>query len=811
MTVKQNIKMFLNDLSINDKVEVLKELYKNISELGIEGDTELAHINTFEANLLRKCGGSGTLNPNTGLPQYSKGGGGGTPQATFQNTNQFSRIPDEVAPFASDVLTEAQDYYRMIMNQGYDPYTGAVTAPQTAEQTEAQAGLSALGRGAQGTALQQESLDLQRQQGEKFTPEVAQEYMSPYQRAVTDIEKRKATEDFDRNIMPRFEKQAVDAGGMSGLGSRAGVQAGILGEGLQTRLGDIEAKGLQSSFLNAQAQFQNQKAREAGQATQTAALGPAMFSQGLAQQGALQTVGEQKQTLGQKGLDEQYFKFLEQKAFPEEQLAKYSGFVYGNPLLSQRNVTTTQQGGGGGAQAPSSGSALLGTGLAAAGAFKQIAPQTFGSIGNTFRGALGFGKTGGGLSDIVYRAENGQTSPDDELDTRSPARAFLDRQLESLEKQKLKFAEETREGKAVSPFKQIGAYFSGDDPQAAQRISDARAALMAKRENEEGVTKPAERKRSETEPVLPPGAGSGGVDEGAYADASGNIIVDRIKEVQLAAQKAAAEKAAKAEKLARLDLGTVEGIEASAQENTRILNAAADMNKAIRTNARGEIDKTGMILQALANSLLKSIPGDPRDPASTRGTFLLRIADGLQDGSISINEAEAEMKKLERADAEAEIKDKERVTKVKVGETKLLGELPAKLRALAVARAKQAGVKAKRLSDIAKNDSIRFKNYIDGLANLEKEGVGTEWSKGVVGKAVASMRNFSNPVAKVIADEIDDLGDSAKKEFAFQTLQTMLTTKYSMEEAAIIVAKEFNKNKRLDTNWFGGGGRELKQ
>ena len=811
MTVKQDIKMFLNDLSINDKIEVLKELYKNISELGIEGDTELAHINTFEANLLRKCGGSGTLNPNTGLPQYSKGGGGGTPQATFQNTNQFSRIPDEVAPFASDVLTEAQDYYRMIMNQGYDPYTGAVTAPQTAEQTEAQAGLSALGRGAQGTALQQESLDLQRQQGEKFTPEVAQEYMSPYQRAVTDIEKRKATEDFDRNIMPRFEKQAVDAGGMSGLGSRAGVQAGILGEGLQTRLGDIEAKGLQSSFLNAQAQFQNQKAREAGQATQTAALGPAMFSQGLAQQGALQTVGEQKQTLGQKGLDEQYFKFLEQKAFPEEQLAKYSGFVYGNPLLSQRNVTTTQQAGGGGAQAPSSGSALLGTGLAAAGAFKQIAPQTFGSIGNTFRGALGFGKTGGGLSDIVYRAENGQTSPDDELDTRSPARAFLDRQLESLEKQKLKFAEETREGKAVSPFKQIGAYFSGDDPQAAQRISDARAALMAKRENEERVTKPAERKRSETEPVLPPGAGSGGVDEGAYADASGNIIVDRIKEVQLAAQKAAAEKAAKAEKLARLDLGTVEGIEASAQENTRILNAAADMNKAIRTNARGEIDKTGMILQALANSLLKSIPGDPRDPASTRGTFLLRIADGLQDGSISINEAEAEMKKLERADAEAEIKDKERVTKVKVGETKLLGELPAKLRALAVARAKQAGVKAKRLSDIAKNDSIRFKNYIDGLANLEKEGVGTEWSKGVVGKAVASMRNFSNPVAKVIADEIDDLGDSAKKEFAFQTLQTMLTTKYSMEEAAIIVAKEFNKNKRLDTNWFGGGGRELKQ
>ena len=774
MTVKQNIKMFLNDLSINDKIEVLKELYKDIAELGVEGDTELAHINTFEANLLRKCGGSGTLNPNTGLPQYSKGGGGGTPQATFQNTNQFSRIPDEVAPFASDVLTEAQDYYRMIMNQGYDPYTGAVTAPQTAEQTEAQAGLSALGRGAQGTALQQESLDLQRQQGEKFTPEVAQEYMSPYQRAVTDIEKRKATEDFDRNIMPRFEKQAVDAGGMSGLGSRAGVQAGILGEGLQTRLGDIEAKGLQSSFLNAQQQFQNQKQRENLQSGNIANLGPAMFSQGVAQQGALQTVGEQKQTLGQKGLDEQYFKFLEQKAFPEEQLAKYSGFVYGNPLLSQRNVTTTQQAGGGGAQAPSSGSALLGTGLAAAGAFKQIAPQTFGSIGNTFRGALGFGKTGGGLSDIVYRAENGQTSPDDELDTRTPARAFLDRQLESLEKQKLKFAEETREGKAVSPFKQIGAYFSGDDPQAAQRISDARAALMAKRENEEGVTKPAERKRSETEPVLPPGAGSGGVDEGAYADASGNIIVDRIKEVQLAAQKAAAEKAAKAEKLARLDLGTVEGIEASAVEQSRILTAAADMNKRIRTNARGEIDRTGMILQALSNSLLKSVSGDPRDPASTRGSMLLRIADGLNDGTVSINEAEAAMKKLERVDAELEIKDLEKVTKIEQGKTASLGSLPAKLRALAIKQAAARGLSRKQASERIKNEAVAYKNAMEALVKIQADGGEVMVNSAYVAAQAALAGAGEGTKAEAIKNFVNNLGSDERKTLVTRAYQKQI-------------------------------------
>ena len=128
-----------------------------------------------------------------------------------------------------------------------------------------------------------------------------------------------------------------------------------------------------------------------------------MFSQGLAQQGALQTVGEQKQTLAQKALDEQYYKYLEQKAFPEEQLAKYSGFVYGNPLLSQRDVTSTAQGGRNFNQ-PSSGAQLLGTGLAAANTFRQIAPQTFGS----FTSAINPFKGGGGLSDIIYRDNGGQ-------------------------------------------------------------------------------------------------------------------------------------------------------------------------------------------------------------------------------------------------------------------------------------------------------------------------------------------------------------------------------------------------------------------
>ena len=59
-------------MSMNDKVALLKELYHEIAGKGQDGDTMLAHINPQEALLLKAHGGSGTINPNTGLPEYKK-------------------------------------------------------------------------------------------------------------------------------------------------------------------------------------------------------------------------------------------------------------------------------------------------------------------------------------------------------------------------------------------------------------------------------------------------------------------------------------------------------------------------------------------------------------------------------------------------------------------------------------------------------------------------------------------------------------------------------------------------------------------
>jgi hypothetical protein len=48
----------------------LKPIAKVIASYGRNGDTMLAHITPAEARMLRRRGGSGTINPNTGLPEF---------------------------------------------------------------------------------------------------------------------------------------------------------------------------------------------------------------------------------------------------------------------------------------------------------------------------------------------------------------------------------------------------------------------------------------------------------------------------------------------------------------------------------------------------------------------------------------------------------------------------------------------------------------------------------------------------------------------------------------------------------------------
>ena len=329
--------------------------------------------------------------------------GGGSRPST-QQVIQTSKLPEEIAPFAKEVLEEAKALYEAQTDAGYKAYTGDTIASFTPEQQRAQRALAGLYGSSDQTfadvAKITEGLD------EKFTGDIAQEYMSPYQQAVTDIEKRQAMEDYSSRIMPTFEKRAIDAGGMSGLGSRAAIEAAQLGGKQAERLGDIQAKGLQRAYADAQSQFAQQKERERMQAADMLKTQGVRRASDLQELGALSTVGEQKQALAQQALDEAYYKHLEQQAYPQEKLAEYSGFVYGNPLMSQRDVTKTSPMG----QGPGLGSQLLGAGMTAGKLYAQG-----GGFGDGFSWAKMFGgAAGGGIASLpmVYREESGQVSSD---------------------------------------------------------------------------------------------------------------------------------------------------------------------------------------------------------------------------------------------------------------------------------------------------------------------------------------------------------------------------------------------------------------
>ena len=121
-------------------------------------------------------------------------------------------------------------------------------------------------------------------------PGTAEAYMSPYQQAVTNIEKREATRASD--IMKQQQQaQAVQQGAFGG--SRQAIVEAERQRNLAQQLGDIQARGSQGAFGQAQQQFNaEQQARlQAQQANQQAALATGV--QNLAAQLGVQQLGTQ--------------------------------------------------------------------------------------------------------------------------------------------------------------------------------------------------------------------------------------------------------------------------------------------------------------------------------------------------------------------------------------------------------------------------------------------------------------------------------------------------------------------------------------
>ncbi len=286
-------------------------------------------------------------------------------------------LAEEISPFYKDLLEKSQAFLESELERGYQPYTGQTIADRDPRELEAIRGIEAL-VGTQAPVFEQ-AKGLLDAQADKFTAEAAKEYMNPYQQAVTDIAKREALDDFDL-IRQKFEKQAVGAGGMSGLGTRAAVQTGLLGETLAQNLADIQMKGSAAAFEDARKSFELQKARERGLASALPTFATGRFGAEARELSGLQAVGEDERARQQLSLDEAYKDFLEEERFEPKQLERYQSVIQGFPNVTTQ-VKSTQ------GPVPSAGQRFLSSaaGLGALyGSFGGFSPGGFGSAYTPF-------------------------------------------------------------------------------------------------------------------------------------------------------------------------------------------------------------------------------------------------------------------------------------------------------------------------------------------------------------------------------------------------------------------------------------------
>jgi hypothetical protein len=376
---KIETKHIITDLSVTEKICLYNALYEDLAAKGIEGDTELAHVNKAEMVVLRDMGGSGTINPDTGLIQFV-GGSPPPPPATPSSTTQTSEFPTELRPFIKDVLGKAQAIQEQRETEGYVPFEGPQIAEFTPEQEQAFTGIQGLV--GQGQGYFDPSTALAKSSAVAPTSEAVQAAMSPYTQNVVDIQQREALRQADV-AQQQLGAQAVSAGGYGG--SRMAILEAEQNRNTQQLLGDIQARGQAAAFEDAQTRLAQQSGRELAASGQLMNLGSVAPQQALKELTSIEAIGAQKQAQGQRALDIAKQQFQEEQVFPEQTLQQYQSVIRGFPLAptTYTNTQTTTP-------APSflqQAAGIGGLGLGVASAFG------------------GFGRAQGGL---VRRMQGGQ-------------------------------------------------------------------------------------------------------------------------------------------------------------------------------------------------------------------------------------------------------------------------------------------------------------------------------------------------------------------------------------------------------------------
>jgi hypothetical protein len=338
----------LKNITLKEKIELFKTLYKEISGKGIKGDSELAHINEFESRLLKMYGGAGTINEETGLRQYFGGGGSSGGGAAPDTTTQFVRE----APGIEERKIELMDIARSAAEKPL--YANVPDVRVAGLSGLEQQGLGQAGTTGVGTPTTQAGIGsiLQAQQG----PNISQFY-NPYQSYVLDEINRQAS-----MAQNQLSAQAVQAGAFGG--GREGVQRAEQERARLGAVGQAQQQGFQTAL--GAAQNQQQIGLQAGQ--QLGQLGVQQQAMSQADINQLMASGGLQRQLTQQALDAERQSAL-QKATEPLQRVEFLSNVYAAGPKSTSGITA--------ATAPTTSplAQSLGSGLGAYATYQALQPK----------------------------------------------------------------------------------------------------------------------------------------------------------------------------------------------------------------------------------------------------------------------------------------------------------------------------------------------------------------------------------------------------------------------------------------------------
>ena len=312
----------LKQLNIKEKIKLFQELYSDITDHGKNGDVHLAHINEYERKLLIAHGGCGTVNDETGLPQYFGGGGssGGGGQVEKQTT--ITREAPEIEARKLALYDVGAELAQRPVNIPAFQVAGPSPLEQQAYTAAGQPGV--------GQPLVQQGVAsaLQAQQTAAQAPDI-NAFMNPYMDSVVgEIQRQGAIQ------RQGIAANAIGAGAFGG--GREGVQlAEQQGRELAT-IGQAQASGYGQALGAAQQQQALEVQAQQQLAAQLAAAGgqQQQMAQADIQQAA--QLGQAQRGIGQAQLEAQRQTELARAYEPYQRVEFQKGIMTALPTAASQ-------------------------------------------------------------------------------------------------------------------------------------------------------------------------------------------------------------------------------------------------------------------------------------------------------------------------------------------------------------------------------------------------------------------------------------------------------------------------------------------